>query len=107
MEEKDIGIGAGSFGWPLPSRAYFRATMPKLTWVGPFGPRISGLRLPVALRHQEDFVRVRVLDLGAGRESAHVHIAGAGSVRAGHESRLALHGYRIGEILNAGRAGGA
>ena len=40
---------------------------------------------------KEDFIRVGTLDLGSGRKTAHVDVAGVRGVRAGHESCFSWH----------------
>jgi hypothetical protein len=51
-------------------------------------PRISGTPGPLALRHKENLVRVRILHFGAGRESFDIDIF-AGRIRALHQMRFA------------------
>ena len=53
-----------------------------------FTPRISRSPGPLALRHKENLVGVRILHFSAGRESFHIDIF-AGRIRALHQMRFA------------------
>ena len=53
-----------------------------------FTPRISRSPGPLALRHKENLVRVRILHFSAGRESFHIDIF-ARRIRALHQMRFA------------------